>query len=63
MNPLQELREEMTYEQMADKAGLSLNTIYQLKEMDADRLLKVRVGTFVTIKKNLGVDLAKYINY
>lgn len=53
----------MSYEEMAKRTSLHIQTIYKLAKADKEFLMRSEIGTFITIKKNLGVDLAKYINY
>ena len=63
INPIKEKHLEMSYEEMAEKTKLHIQTIYALAKMTPEELKKVQIGTFLILKKKLNIDLAKNIKY
>jgi len=60
-NPLISLNAEgFTYEGMARKTGLHVNTIYNIARMSQEDIGELKVSTATIIKEKLGADLWKY---
>ncbi len=57
MNPLKELNKSLPYSKMAPIVGLHENSLRRLGTMTSKELKGVTLGTYLTIKDKLGVDL------
>ena len=60
-NPLMTKRQEMTLSKMADLTGLHVNTLSNISKFDESRILNMRVGSVLLLKKKLGVNMLDFI--
>lgn len=61
MNPIKQKHLNYTYDEMAERTGLHINTIYNLSNMSEKELLNISIGTAETLRIKLGINILKHI--
>jgi len=63
MNPLKKLHKTMTWQEMADRTGISRNQIMAIAEMKANNVLKMRYGNVLVLDYALDVQMLEMITH
>lgn len=59
-NPIKQLNEKVTYEEMAKRTKLHVQSIYELSNKTPEAMLKIEVKTAILFKEKFNISLWDY---